>query len=404
MTRTPLLALYSLAHFWVDLSCALLAFRSLSASPDFALCLLLYNFCAFALQMPLGLLADRLDRNGAAAAAGCALVALAYAVPLPLAAAVTAGVGNALFHLGGGIDTLNTGLRRSAALGIFVSPGAVGLFLGTLWGRGDAVSLWAGPVGLLVLAGAILWLCRRTFGSLRSGNAPVDAEPAGGSWLPLGPPVPGGGRSGPGWAWARASPGRRRGAFPWCWPWPWARRRGASSWTPWGPAGPPAWSLRTGGGAVPALRRPAPGAPGGVPLQHDHAHDAVGGGPSSCRGPRALPSALLTFALFVGYLPVYLGWPAAFAHALGLRRRGGSLPGPAVAAPGEGGGCGADGPGGISLALTLALEELFALLWGLRGRRELGTVVALVNVLTNPPVVLLCHTAVGLLGLARRSR
>lgn len=186
MTKTPLLALYSLAHFWVDLSCALLAFRSLSASPDFALCLLLYNFCAFALQMPLGLLADRLDRNGAVAAAGCALVALAYAVPLPLAAAVTAGVGNALFHLGGGIDTLNTGLGRSAALGIFVSPGAVGLFLGTLWGRGDAVSLWAGPVGLLVLAGAILWLCRRTFGSLRSGNAPLDPTPREG-WGPLVP-------------------------------------------------------------------------------------------------------------------------------------------------------------------------------------------------------------------------
>ena len=54
MTKTPLLALYSLAHFWVDLSCALLAFRTLSASPDFALCLLLYNFCAFALQMPPG--------------------------------------------------------------------------------------------------------------------------------------------------------------------------------------------------------------------------------------------------------------------------------------------------------------------------------------------------------------
>ena len=50
-----------------------------------------------------------------------------------------------------------------------------------------------------------------------------------------------------------------------------------------------------------------------------------------------------------------------------------------------------------SLALTLVLEELFALLWGLRGRREL-TVVALVNVLTNPPVVFLHHTAVGLLG------
>ena len=51
----------------------------------------------------------------------------------------------------------------------------------------------------------------------------------------------------------------------------------------------------------------------------------------------------------------------------------------------------------VSLALTLVLEEAFALVWGLRGRRELGT-VALVNVLTNPPVVLLYHTAVGLLG------
>jgi len=51
----------------------------------------------------------------------------------------------------------------------------------------------------------------------------------------------------------------------------------------------------------------------------------------------------------------------------------------------------------VSLALTLALEEGFALAWGLRGRREL-TVVALVNVLTNPAVVLLHHTAVGLWG------
>ena len=51
----------------------------------------------------------------------------------------------------------------------------------------------------------------------------------------------------------------------------------------------------------------------------------------------------------------------------------------------------------VSLGLTLILEELFALLWGLRGRREL-TVVALVNVLTNPVVVLSYHTAVRLLG------
>lgn len=40
---------------------------------------------------------------------------------------------------------------------------------------------------------------------------------------------------------------------------------------------------------------------------------------------------------------------------------------------------------GISLGLTVILEELFALLWGLRGR-NLG-LVALMNVMTNPAVV-----------------
>lgn len=49
----------------------------------------------------------------------------------------------------------------------------------------------------------------------------------------------------------------------------------------------------------------------------------------------------------------------------------------------------------VSLALTLVFEEGFALIWGLRGKRELG-LVALVNVLTNPPVVLLYYTAAGL--------
>ena len=49
----------------------------------------------------------------------------------------------------------------------------------------------------------------------------------------------------------------------------------------------------------------------------------------------------------------------------------------------------------VSLLLTLVFEEGFALAWGLRGRRELG-LVALVNVLTNPAVVLSYYTAAGL--------
>ena len=44
----------------------------------------------------------------------------------------------------------------------------------------------------------------------------------------------------------------------------------------------------------------------------------------------------------------------------------------------------------VSLLLTLALELVFALLWGV-GRRDY-LLVALANVLTNP-VVVLCYTA-----------
>ena len=42
---------------------------------------------------------------------------------------------------------------------------------------------------------------------------------------------------------------------------------------------------------------------------------------------------------------------------------------------------------GVSLGLTLLLEGLFALVWGLRGRDLI--LCALVNLLTNPPLVFL---------------
>ena len=65
------LAFYSAAHFWVDLSCALLLLGVVCPEADLVRCILLYNFSAFAVQMPIGLLADRLNRNHQVAAAGC---------------------------------------------------------------------------------------------------------------------------------------------------------------------------------------------------------------------------------------------------------------------------------------------------------------------------------------------
>ena len=52
------LILYSSAHFFIDFTCAYLMFARVSGSSQFALMLFFYNFCAFALQMPLGLVTD----------------------------------------------------------------------------------------------------------------------------------------------------------------------------------------------------------------------------------------------------------------------------------------------------------------------------------------------------------
>lgn len=148
------LALYSLAHFWVDLSCALLIFGRVAPGGEGVFVFLLYNFCAFALQMPLGLLADRFGGERWFAALGCLLAAGAWAMG-GLPAAVTAGVGNALFHVGGGVYALH-GSTGCAPLGLFVSPGALGIYLGALTGVREAIPNPVVWLVLLALGGAVL--------------------------------------------------------------------------------------------------------------------------------------------------------------------------------------------------------------------------------------------------------
>lgn len=165
------LCVYSLGHFWIDFCCALLMFSRLFGGGEWVVCVLLYNFCAFALQMPIGLLADRWGWNGRVAAVGCALVLAGWLlVPIPIVAAVTAGVGNACFHVGGGIQILTDGGKRSAPLGIFVSPGAFGIYFGTLLGKQNAVPLWGIALGMLLFVPAFLFLdhCLK-------GTSPSDA-------------------------------------------------------------------------------------------------------------------------------------------------------------------------------------------------------------------------------------
>ena len=118
--------LYAALHFLVDGVCA---WAMLGPLADGAEAYLLYNFCAFAVQLPLGAVLDRLGGRRMPllfAGFGCILT-LVGAVTDPL----VLGIGNALFHVGGGVDVIRDG-GRIGKLGIFVAPGAMGLYLGGL--------------------------------------------------------------------------------------------------------------------------------------------------------------------------------------------------------------------------------------------------------------------------------
>lgn len=165
--------LYSIAHFAVDLGCAFAVFSSMESGAEGYL---LYNFFAFAMQMPLGVLADRWGHGKRFAAIGCLLVAFVGCLPaFGLVGAMVLGLGNGLFHVGGGVDVMALSGKKASLLGVFVSPGAFGLFIGTM--LAGSFPVWP-VIGLnLVLAVLILLFCR----SVPGADAPLPEK----SVLPL---------------------------------------------------------------------------------------------------------------------------------------------------------------------------------------------------------------------------
>jgi FSR family fosmidomycin resistance protein-like MFS transporter len=105
-----------------------------------------------------GLAADRLRLARGAAAGGALLTAAAAAVALAPAqiwtAVVLAGLGNAVFHVGGGIVSLRAAPGRAGPVGVFVAPGAAGLAIGILAGKAGA-PVWPLVAALVVLAATL---------------------------------------------------------------------------------------------------------------------------------------------------------------------------------------------------------------------------------------------------------
>ena len=120
------------AHFAVDGLCAAVIFGQISG--EGTTLILLYNTLAFSTQCLVGLLEDRIGHVRLVEAFSLILLALGFFVPAPMTVKICMiGLGNSLFHVTGGIETLQNCRGKARDLGIFVAPGAVGLVLGTVF-------------------------------------------------------------------------------------------------------------------------------------------------------------------------------------------------------------------------------------------------------------------------------
>lgn len=146
--------LLGFSHFLVDFLCtALLATHvSSMAGRNILLLAIGYNGLAFAFQLPLGALGDLVNGRRGFAAIGCVLVALGSVLSSPLAMCISIGLGNALFHVGGGREALQVSRGKAAAVGRFVAPGALGIFLGPRLAYLSWLRRYVLPGILLILA------------------------------------------------------------------------------------------------------------------------------------------------------------------------------------------------------------------------------------------------------------
>jgi FSR family fosmidomycin resistance protein-like MFS transporter len=153
-------------HAFVDCGCAMV-FSSLLISAtlpakSFISLVIIYNILAFGLQTVFGYMIDKTGFARWCAAAGpvSTSIALILLPQAPVAAACIAGIGNALFHVGGAPFAIAATPGKATAPALFVAPGAAGLFCGTVLGKSG--NFFFLPMALVLITGAIaIWnVCR----------------------------------------------------------------------------------------------------------------------------------------------------------------------------------------------------------------------------------------------------
>ena len=191
------LAAYTFSHFAVDYLCFWILFgyfsAGISGTAAQALGFILYNFIAFGLQMVIGAYCDE-HRKFPSSALGCVLVLIAVLLSpfAPWISLVTTALGNAFFHVGGGIESLVHSGGKLYRGGVFVSAGALGVVLGTLHGTklsfGNFISpkVLIDPVLMALFCAVICYIANKKYPNLEDCDIKNAASEKIGIWLVLG--------------------------------------------------------------------------------------------------------------------------------------------------------------------------------------------------------------------------
>ncbi len=176
MKNTSLIT-YAAAHLLVDFACGYILYAMYTEgeieAASVAGLFMLYNLLAFATQHVFGVIADKIRSNGRVfAVIGIITTSSGLFIESnnPELTVCLIGLGNACFHVGGGIDALceSRGMTRA---GIFVSTGALGIAFGCKFGE----KLFLSPmhyIAMLIFAAVAVWVfCKGDRHTIKSPEA-----------------------------------------------------------------------------------------------------------------------------------------------------------------------------------------------------------------------------------------
>ena len=163
MKRNSSITAYTVGHLLVDFACGYILYYMYTQETieviEVGGIFVLYNLLAFATQFIFGIAADKFASNGRFfATCGCIVTALGlfFGDTSPYLTVTLVGIGNAMFHVGGGIDALtrSNGMTRA---GIFVSSGSLGVALGCFAGTKEWIKTYH-LIAVLLFVAAVVWI------------------------------------------------------------------------------------------------------------------------------------------------------------------------------------------------------------------------------------------------------